>query len=68
VGREVLRIFDAIEEEIKNPPTNRFDPRVWVPAFFQQFFQKHEKRLLLGHGYSIYAMVNGHKVLVMRNL
>ena len=61
-------MFDEVQQELLDPPSDHFDPRHWVPGFLYTIFAKHEKALLLGHGYSVYALVRGEMVLVLLNL
>ena len=65
-GHKFLTMYDDIQREVHSPPSDRFDPRSWVPSLWRYFFN--EKRLLLGHGYTIHARVQGEMVPVLMNL
>ena len=61
-------MFDAVQQELLTPPSDQYDPRHWVPHFFGRIFRDKDKVLLLGHGYSVYALIRGEMVLVLQTL
>jgi hypothetical protein len=65
-GHKFLTMYDDIQREVHSPPSDQFDPRSWVPNLMRHFFN--DKRLLLGHGYTIHARVPGEMVPVLMNL